>query len=127
MADDSQDPQNDARPKAPVSAGANPAQIRGDIQRGLTGDKRPGFDPAMAPLETDSEAGGHPLSAEEAQTARATQRRNPAQHQRSRNFDVAMMMSDPALHKRRLSLSALLPLIVVLLVVAAVLLGVLLR
>ena len=39
----------------------NPAQIRGDIQRGLTGDKRPGFDPAMAPLETDSEAGGVPL------------------------------------------------------------------
>ncbi|MBT9373302.1 hypothetical protein KLP42_25625 [Rhizobium sp. CSW-27] len=97
------------------------------MQRGLTGDKRPGFDPAMAPLETDSEAGGHPLSPQEVDTARKTQRKGPAQHQRSRNFDVAMMMSDPALHKRRPSLPALLPLIVVLLVAAAVLLGVLLR
>lgn len=34
------------------------ARIRGDIQQGRTGDKVPGFDPAMAPLETDAEAGG---------------------------------------------------------------------
>lgn len=34
------------------------AQDRGDIQKGLTGDKVPGFDPAAAPLETDAEAGG---------------------------------------------------------------------
>ena len=42
----------------------NPAQIRGDIQRGVTGDKRAGFDPAAAPLETDAEAAGTPLGAE---------------------------------------------------------------
>ncbi len=47
----------------------NAAQIRGDIQRGVTGDKRPGFDPAAAPLETDSEAGGAPLSAEQTEMA----------------------------------------------------------
>lgn len=39
----------------------NPAQMRGDIQRGVTGDKRAGFDPAAAPLETDAEAAGTPL------------------------------------------------------------------
>ncbi|WEX77498.1 hypothetical protein PYH37_002299 [Sinorhizobium numidicum] len=54
----------------------NPAQVRGDIQRGLTGDKKRGFDPAAAPLETDSEAGGAPLTAEEAQIDRAEQLRN---------------------------------------------------
>lgn len=40
----------------------NPAQLRGDIQSGVTGDKRAGFDPAAAPLETDAEAAGTPLS-----------------------------------------------------------------
>ncbi len=39
-------------------ASSGTATVRGDIQSGATGDKRPGFDPAMAPLETDSEAGG---------------------------------------------------------------------
>ena len=34
------------------------AQTRGRIQKGLDGDKVPGFDPAAAPLETDAEAGG---------------------------------------------------------------------
>lgn len=45
----------------------NPAQIRGDIQRGLTGEKRAGFDPAAAPLETDAEAGGASATAAELQ------------------------------------------------------------
>ncbi|MBA4796342.1 MAG: hypothetical protein H2043_02995 [Rhizobiales bacterium] len=58
----------------PNRRGLNPAQVRGDIQAGLTGDKRPGFDPAMAPLETDAEAGGAPLSQAEIQTARREQR-----------------------------------------------------
>jgi len=34
------------------------ARIRGAIQKGETGDKVPGFDPAAAPMETDAEAGG---------------------------------------------------------------------
>jgi hypothetical protein len=51
----------------------NPAEIRGDIDRGRTGDKRPGFDPAMAPLETDSEAGGAPMTAEHVRIARREQ------------------------------------------------------
>ena len=40
--------------------GRRAAQDRGDIQKGLTGDKVPGFDPAAAPMETDAEAAGTP-------------------------------------------------------------------
>jgi hypothetical protein len=66
----------------------NPAQIRGDIQRGLSGDKRPGLDPAMAPLETGSEAGGSPLTPEQNATAADTQSRG-RDRLKSRNFDIA--------------------------------------
>lgn len=51
----------------------NPAQIRGDIEKGRAEGKRPGFDPAAAPLETDAEAGGHPLGPEQVRTSRRTQ------------------------------------------------------
>ncbi|TPM90583.1 hypothetical protein [Mesorhizobium sp. B2-1-3A] len=37
---------------------SSPAQARGDLQAGATQDKTPGFDPAIAPLETDAEAAG---------------------------------------------------------------------
>lgn len=57
----------------PISDGPNPAQVRGDIQAGLTGDKRPGFDPALVPLETDAEAAGTPLDGRMIETARRTQ------------------------------------------------------
>jgi hypothetical protein len=57
----------------PQSTNGNPAQIRGDIQRGSTGDKRSGFDPAMAPMETDGEAAGTPLTPDQTDIARATQ------------------------------------------------------
>ncbi|MDK1490797.1 hypothetical protein QN219_12065 [Sinorhizobium sp. 7-81] len=53
---------------------SNPAQVRGDIQRGRTGDKKRGFDPSAAPLETDDEAAGTPLTTEATGTARAGQR-----------------------------------------------------
>lgn len=53
---------------------SNGAQVRGDIQAGDTGDKRPGFDPALAPLETDSEAGGVGLEGASAELARTSQR-----------------------------------------------------
>lgn len=35
-----------------------PSKDRGSIQAGMTEDKTPGFDPAVAPMETDAEAGG---------------------------------------------------------------------
>ena len=56
-----------------ISDGLNPAQVRGDIQAGLTGDKRPGFDPALVPLETDAEAAGTPLDVAMIEIARRTQ------------------------------------------------------
>ncbi len=43
------------------------ARARGAIQRGETGDKVPGFDPAAAPMETDAEAGGNSQPAGDAQ------------------------------------------------------------
>ncbi len=52
-------------------AGTNPAEVRGNIQKGRTGDKIEGFDPAASPLETDSEAGGQPLSPEQVEMANA--------------------------------------------------------
>jgi hypothetical protein len=54
--------------------GDNPAQIKGDIARGLTADKRPGYDPGLSSIETDSEAGGFPLTPEQVRVARETQR-----------------------------------------------------
>ena len=39
-------------------------QLRHDIDSGRTGDKAPGFDLAVAPLGTDDEAAGTPVSAE---------------------------------------------------------------
>lgn len=69
------------------------AQIRGDIQSGRTGDKRPGFDPALAPLETDSEAGGVGLG-----VAGAAQPPNvekgPAQTGSELSFNSAMRRFD---------------------------------
>ena len=35
-------------------------RLRADIDRGLTGEKVPGSDPAAAPMGTDAEAGGAP-------------------------------------------------------------------
>jgi hypothetical protein len=46
------------RSRKPTAAGATTAQLKGDIDRGRTGDKVGGFDPGAAPLGTDEEAGG---------------------------------------------------------------------
>lgn len=83
--------------KTVASGRSNPAQVRGDIQAGLTGDKRPGFDPALAPLETDAEAAGTPMTAEQVETARRTQRagRHP---EVSRDEGSAMRPIFPANH-----------------------------
>ncbi|MBZ9702749.1 MULTISPECIES: hypothetical protein [unclassified Mesorhizobium] len=35
---------------------STPAAARGEVQAGATRDKTPGFDPAVAPFETDAEA-----------------------------------------------------------------------
>ena len=41
---------------------AGPARLKGAIDEGGTRDKVPGFDPGAAPLGTDEESGGAPLS-----------------------------------------------------------------
>lgn len=105
------------------------AQVRGDIQRGMTGDKRPGIDPAAAPMETDAEAGGLPPTPEEIELARADHRTKMPKgdsHLTSRNFDCAMLKADGTL-QRKPSLSTIVPVVVIGLVVAAIVLGVLLR
>ncbi|MDI6838349.1 MAG: hypothetical protein QMD99_21885 [Rhizobiaceae bacterium] len=91
------------------------AQVRGNIQQGLTGDKRRGFDPAAAPLETDGEAAGTPMTAEEARLARAGER--AGRHvDRSENFDTAMRGDEAAvprsLRSRHIALAILLILVV---------------
>lgn len=74
----------------------NPAQIRGDISRNQA-DKRPGFDPASAPLETDSEAGGNPLLEEEVELSRESQRVHDAgENPESLSYGSAMRQVDPA-------------------------------
>jgi hypothetical protein len=65
------------------------AQVRGDIQAGLTGEKQPGFDPAMAPMETDAEAGGVSTLPGETAIARNEQQAGKRQ-QFSRDEGTAM-------------------------------------
>ena len=49
-------------------------QLRKEIDRGQSGDKTPGVDPAAAPLGTDDEAAGHPPTEEERAMAAEAQR-----------------------------------------------------
>src|SRR4051812_38695647 len=60
-----------------ASKPSNTAQLRADIDSGRTGDKIGGFDPAAAPLGTDEEAAGTPLSAAEIEQARQLEARPP--------------------------------------------------
>lgn len=53
----------------------NVTQLRGDINRGETGDKVAGNDPAAAPLGTDEEAAGTPPSGAEVAAARQAERK----------------------------------------------------
>jgi hypothetical protein len=55
-------------------AGATAAQLKHDIDSGLTGDKVGGFDPAAAPLGADDEAAGTPPSPADIAQARAQER-----------------------------------------------------
>ncbi len=54
----------------PQPRSATPAQLRHDIDSGRTGDKVPFPDPAAAPLGTDEEAAGTPVSGRAAAAAR---------------------------------------------------------
>ena len=50
--------------RSPAQHGATMAQLRADIDSGRTGDKVAAVDHAAAPLGTDEEAAGTPVSAE---------------------------------------------------------------
>ena len=52
-------------------------QLRADIDSGRTGDKVPGPDPAIAPLDTDDEAAGTPPSPQALAMARAFETSRP--------------------------------------------------
>lgn len=56
-------------------AGDTTAQLRHDIDCGLTGDKAGGFDPAAAPLGVDDEAAGYPPAPGVVAEARRQERR----------------------------------------------------
>lgn len=60
-------------PNEPGSVGTpNAAQLRGQIDQGKTGDKVPALDPAAAPLGTDDEAAGTPVTPDRAALSMAT-------------------------------------------------------
>jgi len=58
----------------PPERRANPAEIKGDIDSGETGDKVPGFDPGAAPLGSDEEAAGPMVSGRTEARERAQER-----------------------------------------------------
>lgn len=60
----------------------NVDQLRADIDRGATGEKTPGTDPAAAPLGTDAEAGGAPPTPQEIEMERRS-RPKPAKPDKS--------------------------------------------
>jgi hypothetical protein len=55
----------------------NVDELRADIDRGRTGDKVDAPDPAAAPLGTDEEAAGTPISQDAVALARAVERARP--------------------------------------------------
>lgn len=85
----------------------NPAQIRGDIEKGRAGGKRPGFDPAAAPLETDAEAGGRPLGHEQVRTSRRTQDKEGAPGDAASYNEAMREPTDPEFPKHEASSGAL--------------------
>lgn len=52
--------EHESRPARRSRPAATVAQLRGDIDRGRTGDKVSAPDPALSPLGTDDEAAGTP-------------------------------------------------------------------
>ncbi|SHI68743.1 hypothetical protein SAMN02745194_00833 [Roseomonas rosea] len=61
---------------APLTRGANAAQLKRDVESGATGDKVPMLDPGLAPLGTDDEAAGAPLDPKLVAEVRERERRD---------------------------------------------------
>jgi hypothetical protein len=73
-------------PKRPESAAANPAELRADIDSGATGDKVKVEDPAAAPLGTDAEAAGAPMTSRETELDRRQETSRAAKDTRSKEL-----------------------------------------
>lgn len=67
-------------------------RLRADIDRGRTGDKIPGSDPAAAPLGADEEAAGTPLSREAIAEARRSESQGPTHRQEGGAFGHAWVL-----------------------------------
>jgi hypothetical protein len=65
---------------AHLQSGGGVDRLRADIDRGRTGDKFPWPDPAAAPLGTDEEAAGTPISADIAEQCRRAETTGAARH-----------------------------------------------
>lgn len=77
MAKPDQKPEEAAdRRKPGQKAQDSEAMLRGDIQNDRMRDKKPGFDPAAAPMETDAEAAATPTPPEAVAAERAAGRAN---------------------------------------------------
>ncbi len=61
------------RPAPPDEAAPNAAMLKADVDTGATGDKNEVFDPGLAALGTDDEAGGSPVTPARAKLARANE------------------------------------------------------
>ena len=75
------------------SAGPNVDQLRADIDSGRTGDKVSFPDPAAAPLGTDEEAAGTPLSPEAIALNRGLQSRHAPPRKRPSISTLAYVLA----------------------------------
>lgn len=67
----------------------NVSRLKNDINSGRSGDKVPAFDPAAAPLGTDEEAAGTPVSGAAVEMARANENRPRGRERARQNGAVA--------------------------------------
>lgn len=77
---------------ATKSKPATAEKLRRDIDRGRTGDKVAWPDPASAPLGTDEEAAGTPLTRDRVEAARQAERRGPAATQAQAGLGYAWIL-----------------------------------
>jgi hypothetical protein len=75
-----------------ITASQTPEQLRHDIDSGRTGDKVPASDPAAAPLGTDEEAAGTPVSPARVAMARASETSRPSEMPRRREVGSAWIL-----------------------------------
>ena len=71
---------------------ATAEKLRRDIDRGRTGDKVAWPDPASAPLGTDEEAAGTPLTPDRVEAARQAERRGRAVAQTQAGLGYAWIL-----------------------------------